>query len=155
HSSEYRNLNQLRPGSVLLVGGGNSGSEIALETVRGGRETWMSGRDVGRVPFTFGRLPRRLIQRALISFVFYRVLTVDTPIGRKARPKALHRPTPLIRATPNVLAAAGVQRVGRTAAVRNGFPMLDDGRVLDARNVVWCTGYHPGFSWIDLPVFDS
>ena len=30
--------------------------------------------------------------------------------------------------------------------------MLDDGRVLDVTNVVWCTGFHPGFSWIDLPV---
>ena len=31
--------------------------------------------------------------------------------------------------------------------------MLADGRVLDVANVVWCTGFHPGFSWIDLPVF--
>jgi putative flavoprotein involved in K+ transport len=23
------------------------------------------------------------------------------------------------------------------------------------RNVIWCTGYHPGFSWIKLPVFDN
>lgn len=30
--------------------------------------------------------------------------------------------------------------------------MLDDGRVLDVANVIWCTGFHPGFSWIDLPV---
>jgi len=155
HSSEYRNLKQLRPGGVLLVGAGNSGSEIALETVRGGHETWMSGRDVGRVPFTFGSLPRRMLTRFLIPLIFHRLLTVDTPIGRKARPKALHRPTPLIRATPNVLAAAGVQRVGRTAGVRNGWPLLDDGRVLDAKNIVWCTGYHPGFSWIELPVFDA
>ena len=29
--------------------------------------------------------------------------------------------------------------------------MLDDGRVLDVRNVVWCTGFRPDFSWIDVP----
>jgi hypothetical protein len=29
---------------------------------------------------------------------------------------------------------------------------LEDGRVLDVVNVIWCTGFHPGFSWIDLPV---
>jgi putative flavoprotein involved in K+ transport len=23
------------------------------------------------------------------------------------------------------------------------------------KNVIWCTGYDPGFSWIDLPVFDD
>src|SRR5690348_18245452 len=41
HSSEYRNLTQLNPGGVLVVGAGNSGAEIALETVRAGHETWM------------------------------------------------------------------------------------------------------------------
>jgi putative flavoprotein involved in K+ transport len=27
--------------------------------------------------------------------------------------------------------------------------------VLDVANIIWCTGYNPGFSWIDLPVFDA
>src|SRR5215207_324361 len=44
HSSDYRNLSQLREGGVLLVGAGNSGAEIALEVARGGHQTWMSGR---------------------------------------------------------------------------------------------------------------
>jgi putative flavoprotein involved in K+ transport len=39
--------------------------------------------------------------------------------------------------------------------VRDGLPLLDDGKVLDVANVIWCTGYQPGFSWIDLPVFDG
>src|SRR5205814_1085865 len=37
-----------------------------------------------------------------------------------------------------------------------GQPVLADGRILDqVRNVIWCTGFHAGFSWIDLPVFDA
>ena len=156
HSSEYRNLTQLQPGGVLLVGAGNSGAEIALEAVRGGHETWVSGRDVGRIPFRFGGIPRTLLTRIMLRFVFHRVLTIDTPMGRKARPKMLaHATAPLIRATPDVLAAAGVQRVARTAGAQEGKPLLEDGRVLDVANVVWCTGYEPGFSWIDLPVFDA
>jgi putative flavoprotein involved in K+ transport len=59
--------------------------------------------------------------------------------------------TPLIRLKGKQLAAAGIKRVGRVAGVRDGLPVLDDGRVLDVANVVWCTGFHPGFSWIDLP----
>jgi putative flavoprotein involved in K+ transport len=39
--------------------------------------------------------------------------------------------------------------------VRDGRPLLEDGRTIDAANVVWCTGFHPGFSWIDLPVFGN
>src|SRR5205085_654674 len=33
----------------------------------------------------------------------------------------------------------------------NGLPVLDDGRVLDVRNVVWCTGFRPDYSWIRVP----
>ena len=156
HSREYRNLGQLRAGGVLIVGAGNSGAEIAIETVRGGHETWMSGRDVGAVPFQFnGFLGRKILTRLLFRGVFHRVLTLDTPVGRKARPKMLHQPAPLIRTKPNDLGAAGVQRVARTTGVHGGQPMLADGRVVDATNIIWCTGYHPGFSWIDLPVFDD
>ena len=67
----------------------------------------------------------------------------------------MHQGSPLIRTRPAELAAAGVERVPRIAGVRDGKPLLEDGRILDVANVVWCTGYHPGFSWIDLPVFDE
>jgi putative flavoprotein involved in K+ transport len=33
--------------------------------------------------------------------------------------------------------------------------LLEDGRGLEVANVIWCTGYEPGFSWIDLPVFNA
>jgi putative flavoprotein involved in K+ transport len=36
--------------------------------------------------------------------------------------------------------------------VRDGYPRLEDGRVLKVSNVIWCTGYTPDFSWIDLPL---
>lgn len=156
HSSDYRNLSQLQAGGLLVVGAGNSGAEIAIEAVRGGHETWVSGPDVGALPFSFdGFLGRALLTRLLFRGVFHRVLTRDTPMGRKVRPKLLHHAAPLIRTRPNDLAAAGVQRVARTTGARDGLPMLADGRVIHPANVVWCTGYHPGFSWVDLPVFEG
>ena len=39
--------------------------------------------------------------------------------------------------------------------VREGRPLLDDGRTLDVANVIWCTGFRAGFPWIDLPIFDE
>ena len=153
HSSDYRNLAQLAPGSVLVVGAGNSGSEIALETARAGRETWLAGRDVGHVPFRIEGSVGRLLVPFVFRVVFHRVLTVDTPVGRKVRPAAVSHGAPLIRVKPKDLAAAGVRRVGRVAEVRDGRPVLEGGPVLEPANVVWCTGYHPGLSWIDLPVF--
>ena len=62
---------------------------------------------------------------------------------------------PLERVQPKDLAAAGVERVSRTTSVRDGYPVLEDGRVMDVPNVIWCTGFVPGLSWIDLPVFDE
>ncbi len=155
HSSEYRSPAQLREGGVLVVGAGNSGAEIALEAARR-HPTWMSGRDVGHVPFRVdGAAARLFLTRLALRFLFHRVLTVDTPLGRKLRPKVLHHGGPLIRVKPQDLAAVGVQRVPRTAGVRDGLPVLEDGRTLDVANVIWCTGFHPGFTWIDLPIFDD
>jgi putative flavoprotein involved in K+ transport len=54
---------------------------------------------------------------------------------------------------PQALRAAGVERVPQVDGVRNGLPVLKDGRTLDGANVIWCTGFDPGLSWIDLPVF--
>ncbi len=156
HSSEYRNPAQLKKGPVLIVGAGNSGSEIALDLTRAGHQVWMSGRNTGEIPFRISGFAARLfLARLVLRFVFHRVLTTDTPLGRKARPKIVSQGGPLIRVKARDLAAAGVERVPRTVGVRNGLPVLEDGRVLEAQNVVWCTGYHPGHSWIDLPVFDK
>ena len=154
HSSEYKNPSQLKPGGVLIAGAGNSGAEIALDTCKDHR-TWVAGRDTGHVPFRIdGPVARLFLVPFVLRFVFHRILTVRTPIGRKARESVLSKGGPLIRTRPTELKAAGIERVPRVAGVRDGKPLLEDGRVLDAANVVWCTGFHPGFSWIDLPVLD-
>ena len=156
HSSEYRNPTQFKDGPVLVVGAGNSGSEIALEAARAGHETWMAGRATGQVPFRIDSLPARLfLVRLVLRGLFHHVLTLGTPLGRKIRPKAVSQGGPLIRVKYGDLARAGVKRAPRVSGVRDGRPLLSDGRVLDIANVVWSTGFHPGFSWIDLPVLDE
>jgi putative flavoprotein involved in K+ transport len=155
HSFDYRRPVQLQPGGVLVVGAGNSGAEIALEAAKNGHHTWLAGRDTGHVPFKIDGLAGRLLMvRLVLRVAFHRVFTVATPIGRTVRAKVLHAGGALVRLKPRDLAKAGVERVGRVAGIRDGQPVLDDGRALTVTNVVWCTGFHPGFSWIDLPVFD-
>jgi putative flavoprotein involved in K+ transport len=39
--------------------------------------------------------------------------------------------------------------------VRDGLPTLADGAILDPANVIWCTGFVPDFSWIDLSILDQ
>jgi putative flavoprotein involved in K+ transport len=150
HSNEYRNSGQLRPGDVLVVGAGNSGADIALDVSRSHR-VWLSGRHPGHVPFRIESRIARIILPILFRVVFHRILTVDTPMGRKVRPAFISKGGPLIRVKPADLGAAGVERTPRVAGVQDGRPLLADGRALDVANVIWCTGFHPGLSWIDLP----
>lgn len=154
HSHDYRNPSQLQPGGVLLVGVGNSGADIAIEVVRG-HQTWLSGKESGHVPVRIEGAFGRFVAIRIVRFLGHRVLNIDTPMGRKARPKLLHSAAPLIRVRPKDLEAAGVARVPRVVGVKEGLPLLADGRTLDVANVIWCTGFHAGFSWIDLPVFDE
>jgi putative flavoprotein involved in K+ transport len=152
-STQYRNPGQLHEGGVLVVGAGNSGAEIAFEVSRL-HPTWLSGRDVGQTPVEHGGRLDRLFT-PVFWFVIYQVLSTRTFVGRKVRPKALDATPPLEPVRRKDLAAAGVERVPRTVGVENGLPVLADGRVLDVRNVVWCTGFDADYGWVDLPVFDQ
>jgi putative flavoprotein involved in K+ transport len=151
HSSEYRDPSQLQQGGVLVVGAANSGAEIALEVSRAHR-TWLSGRHPGQEPVRPGSRWDRLLM-PVIWMLASHVLTVKTPIGRMVRHRVRSRGIPLARVRPKHITASGIERVPRTAGVRGGLPVLDDGRDLEVTNVIWCTGFVPDFAWIDLPVF--
>ena len=152
HSHDYRNPSQLQDGGVLIVGVGNSGADIGMEVART-HPTWISGKESGHIPFPIDSVIARFLLVRVVRFIGHHVLSVRTSIGRKLRPKLLSRAAPLVRVKPKDLVHAGIERVPRVVGVQNGLPLLADGRALDVKNVIWCTGYHPGFSWIDLPIF--
>ena len=155
HSGVYKNPGQLNPGSVLLVGASNSGAEIAMDLAPT-HQVWLAGRHPGHIPVAYnGYFAVRLVLPVVLRIVFHRLLTVDTPMGRRAKPQQLSHGLPLIRVKPQDLDAAGVRRVSRVAGVRDGKPMLDDGQLLDVSNVIWCTGFRAGLDWIKLPIFDD
>ena len=151
HSSDYRSPAQLRDGDVLLVGAGNSGAEIGYE-LSTSRHAWLAGPDVGQIPVPHGSRRSRVVF-PIVFFMFHNVLTKGNPIGRRVGPKKAADGDQLIRRRRRDLEAAGVERVPRVVGVRDGLPLLEDDRVLDPANIVWCTGYQQDFSWIDLPVF--
>jgi putative flavoprotein involved in K+ transport len=153
HSSAYRNPAQLQEGDVLLVGAGNSGAELSVELARE-RHCVLAGPKVDEIPVRHGTLPGRLGFR-VFRFLGHRVVKTDNPIGRKLGAKLGSKPDPLIRTRSKDILAAGVERVGRVVRIEGGRPVLEDGRVLDVANVVWCTGFRTDFGWIDLPVFDE
>jgi putative flavoprotein involved in K+ transport len=146
NAGDYFSPAQLRPGGVLVVGAGNSGAEIALEVAQA-HETWLSGRNTGTISSAIFSPP--------LWWVEIYFLTNATPVGRWVIGRLRSRGTPLVRLTRGDLTAAGIGLVARTVGVEAGKPRLEDGRVLDVRNVVWCTGFGRDFSWIHLPVFDA
>jgi putative flavoprotein involved in K+ transport len=152
HSKEYRNPSQVQEGGVLVVGAGNSGAEVAMELARD-HKTWLSGRDTGQEPTRAGSLPDHLFT-PFMWFMATQVLKVTNPVGRKARDYFLDPPRgiPLGRIRRKDFAAAGVERVPRAIGAKRGYPVLEDGRVLEVSNVVWCTGFTPNYEWVDLPL---
>ncbi len=154
HAHQYKNPSQLQDGAVLVVGVGNSGADIGIEVAKT-HETWLAGKESGAIPWRIDNFLARNLLIRLVRFVGHHVLTVSTPMGRKARPKLIAQAGPLVRVKLQDLVDAGIKRVGRVVGTRNGQPLLADDRALDVKNVIWCTGYQPGFSWIDLPVFGA
>ncbi len=149
HSKEYRNPSQIQAGGVLVVGAGNSGAEIAIELAPH-HQTWLSGPDTGQEPTSAGSLLDHLFT-PIMWFMATR-LTVKTAPGRKLRDHFLDPPRgiPLGRVRRKDFAPAGVKRVPRMTGVKNGYPLLEDGTVLNVSTVIWCTGYAPYYDWIDL-----
>ena len=155
HSSQYRRPGQLRPGSVLVVGGGHSGCDLALEVARAGHPTILSGRDPGQIPVPWDSPLLRVIMPMVMLQHTY-VYDRRTPMGRRMRSQVLHHGAPRLRAQAQDLDDAGVVRTpARVTGTRGGRPQLADGTVVDAANVIWATGFRHDWSWLDLPVLDE
>jgi putative flavoprotein involved in K+ transport len=151
HSHDYRNPSQLQDGLVLVVGCSHSGADVALE-VAATNPTMLSGRVYGEFPLYREDRAARFVLPVLF-FLATRVLTMKTPIGRKIQPHIREGGGPLLRVKRKHLLAAGVERTdARVTGVHDGKPVLDDGRVLDVANVIWCTGFRKDVSWIEIPV---
>lgn len=155
NTATYRRPSQLQDGPVLVVGAGNSGAEISLD-VAAHHETFLSGNYPGHVPIDIeSKLAHRVVIPLIFRFIGHHVLTVDTPIGRKMKPKILKHGSPLIRTKPKDIDAAGITRLPRVKGSERGLPVLEDGRAIEISNVIWCTGFRPNFEWIDIPVIES
>src|SRR6185503_17139322 len=98
---------------------------------------------------------QRIVLPLLFRVVFHRILTVRTPIGRKVRGKMISAGLPRIRQRRSELDSVGVRWVDKVIGVKDGRPQLASGGSFDVPNVIWCTGYAPGLSWIDMPIFEE
>ena len=154
HSADYRNPGQLEPGTVLLVGAGNTGAEIAMD-VAPTHQVLMAGRTVGEIPIDIRGWQGRLFFPVL-WWVWEHIVTERTKPGRKVQAEVTHeKGEPWVRQKEKDIQQAGVERTSRITGVVDGRPRNEDGEVLEVANVIWCTGFEKDYGWIDLPGLDS
>lgn len=154
HSLEYRNVGQLAPGGVLVVGAANSGTDIALEAAAAGHPTWLAGRHPGQIPVDIETRRAQAIV-PVIMFAFRHVLTLRTPMGRRVYQQSLGHGVNLIRNKLADLDRAGIERIGRIESTDDGRPATADGVVPDVQTVVWCTGSEPDHSFLPDDALDG
>ncbi|HEX6127860.1 MAG TPA: FAD-dependent oxidoreductase [Candidatus Limnocylindria bacterium] len=153
HSADYRGPRQLAEGPVLVVGLSHSGADIAHEVALAGHPTILSGKAHGQLPFPIDSRRGRYVAWPMLRFLGSNLLNLSTPIGRRAARKVRRGGGLLLRIRRPELEAAGVDlRPERTVRVENGKPVLEDGSVLEVRNVVWCTGFSRDYRWIEPSV---
>lgn len=143
HSAGYRNPRALPPGPVLVVGGGNSGFQIA-EELAATRPVDLS--IATRAPV----LPQRPGGKDLFWWLtrlgLMRV-NAGSRLGRRLRA----RPDFIIGSSRRRLQAAGVRFRPAVAGAEGRAVRFADGSILDAATVIWATGYRPDYSWIHMP----
>ncbi len=147
HSSAYRAPRDIPEGPVLVVGGGNTGFQVA-EELSGSREVHLS---IGsrQTP-----LPQRIFGRDLFWYLEASGLLRKTTTSRIGR-RMEGRDT-LIGSSPRTLRRRyGVRLHGRVVDAVGRAVRFSDGEQLDAQAVIWATGFGVDHSWIDVPVFDD
>jgi putative flavoprotein involved in K+ transport len=146
HSADYRRPDDIPTGPVLVVGGGNTGFQIAKELSAthsvylaiGSRQTPLPQKVLGRDLFWW------LTKTGLIH------KTVNSRLGRRAR----HRDT-LIGSSVRGLKRYGVEVRPRVVGASGRTVSFADESGLAVDAVIWATGYRADHSWIDIPVLDS
>jgi putative flavoprotein involved in K+ transport len=147
HSTGYRKPTDVPHGTVLVVGGGNTGFQIAKE-LSATHRVYLS---VGSRQMP---LPQRLLGRDLFWWLTKSRLfnaTVDSRLGQRMKARET-----LIGSSPRELEKRyGAELKPRVVEASGRTIKFADSSELEVEAVMWATGYRPDYSWIDLPVFDD
>jgi putative flavoprotein involved in K+ transport len=143
HSAGYRNPRALPPGPVLVVGGGNSGFQIA-EELAATRQVDLS------IATKAPMLPQRLAGKDLFWWLTRLGLMRVTAQSRLGR-RLSSRPDFIIGSSRRRLQAAGARFRPAVAGADGRTVRFADGTSLDVEVVIWATGYRPDYSWIHIP----
>jgi putative flavoprotein involved in K+ transport len=144
HSSEYRNPDALPDGPVLVVGGGNSGFQIAEELALAGRPADLS------IATKAPMLPQRLAGKDLFWWLT-RLGLMRVSVTSRLGSRMSSRPDFIIGSSRRRLRAAGVRFRPAVSGADGRTVRFADETTLDTGIVIWATGFRPDYSWIGIP----
>ena len=147
HSSQYRSPDQLPSGDVLVVGGGNSGVQIASELART-RRTWLS------LSEPLPALPHYFLGRSIfwwLDTLGGMSVSANTRLGRRAS----EREFIIGKSAAACARDEGVRLLGRTEGAEGGMVFTRDGAVVEPAAIIWATGFTQDFSFVQAPVLDA
>lgn len=135
HSSEYKNSAQLPEGAVLVVGSGQSGSQIAQELNENGRKVYLS---TGKA----GRLPRRYRSKDGMWWAVKLGITDQTVDDLESKEERFG-------ANPQISGKNGGQDINLHQFVRDGITLL--GRFEDVRDqrAIFGSDLHSNLTFAD------
>ena len=147
HSTGYRSPESVPDGCVLVVGGGNTGFQIA-EELSASREVHLA---IGsrQTP-----LPQRVFGRDLFWYLDKTGL-IRKPTTSRIGKLMRKREDTLIGSRPRRARRHGIELHGRAVGAAGSIVNFADGADLDVRGVIWATGFRVDHSWIDVAVFDE
>jgi len=143
HSAEYRDPASLPDGSVLVVGGGNSGFQIAEELAASRQVDLAIGTE-------YPVLPQRVLGRDLFWW-YTRTRLIRVPATSRLGRRVQARGEFVIGSDRRRLQAAGVRFRPRALGASGRTVRFADGSTANVDVVVWATGYRSDHSWIDVP----
>ncbi|MFF0558884.1 flavin-containing monooxygenase [Streptomyces sp. NPDC004266] len=142
HTSEYRGPSQVPPGTVVVVGDGNSGRQIAAE-LSGSHSVVLSCSDKVSPP-----LPQTVVGRDMFWWM--------SVIGVMSLPVNMQAPDPIVGdRVPELVAAGEMRTVGRITAAEGAELVAADGERVKPSTVIWATGYRTDWSWLDPAMLDE
>jgi putative flavoprotein involved in K+ transport len=143
HSGDYHTPEEIPTGRVLVVGGGNTGFQIASELS-----------STHEVHLSIGSRQRSLPQQLLGRDLFWWLrktgllsVTIDSKRGRR-----LSSSEALIGSSRRALRRRGVTFAPRATGASGTKVTLADETELPVDAVIWATGFELDHSWIQLPV---
>ena len=143
HSSDYHSPRELPDGPVLVVGGGNSGFQIAADLART-RPVELS------VGSAYPALPQQLLGRDLFWWLT-RLGLMRVPAGSRLGRRVQARGEFLIGTDRRRLQRAGVRFRPRLVDAAGRTARFADGSSREVDVVVWATGYRTDYTWLDIP----